>query len=177
MTLWNTGLYLLWAQHQSWSQSPFELQPSPTLQIQLWPTLRHDLNSIFEFLLNRYNEVLHIKLIPCQKATYQTTWQTHPFLQDSHQSLNLCHPKSLKVLLTPTKLVTSSYQHASKVVPTTQLIPLIMIPPPLGMDGLLVQFWQPPHPVNPVSSQQIQPTPWPTQPTSTPVPSTHWPTS
>ena len=27
-TFWNTGPYLLWAQHQSWSQSPFELHPS-----------------------------------------------------------------------------------------------------------------------------------------------------
>ena len=29
--LWNTGPYLLWVQHQSWSQSLFKLHPSPII--------------------------------------------------------------------------------------------------------------------------------------------------
>ena len=55
-TLWNTGPYLLWAQHQSWNQSPFKLHPlltntdqhrsSLTSPIQLQSTFRHDLNMV-----------------------------------------------------------------------------------------------------------------------------------
>ena len=30
-TFWNTGLYLSWAQHQSWSQSLFKVHPPPNI--------------------------------------------------------------------------------------------------------------------------------------------------
>ena len=46
--LWNTGLYLLWVQHQSWSQSPFKLhhhRSSPTSPIQIQSPFRHNLNT------------------------------------------------------------------------------------------------------------------------------------
>ena len=34
LTLWNSGPYLLWVQHQSWSQSLFELVTSCSVQLQ-----------------------------------------------------------------------------------------------------------------------------------------------